>query len=86
MGATPQVESVPTSCLRQSHGFAGSFDLLFQSQGSRQIVLRAGVIRFEADGCLKLSDRLVNLALVEEDDSEVVVGVGVYPGLRRMAA
>ncbi len=36
-----------------------------------------GVIRFEADGFLELADGLVDPALLEEGDAEVVVGVGV---------
>jgi len=39
--------------------------------------LCVGIIRFETDGFLKLADRLVGLALVEEDNAEVVVGFGV---------
>ena len=39
--------------------------------------MRIGVIRFEADGFLKLADRLVNPAFLVEGDAKVVVGLGV---------
>ena len=36
-----------------------------------------GVIRFQADGFLKLDDRLVDSAFLEEGDAKVVVSLGV---------
>jgi hypothetical protein len=46
-------------------------------QGSRQIVSRVGVILFEADGFLKLSDGCVNLILLRKTDTKIVVSLGI---------
>ena len=51
--------------------------LALQFQSLRQISLRIGTIRFEADRFLKLADRFVDSALVEEDHAEVIVGPGI---------
>ena len=42
-------------------------------EGDAEIVVGIGIIRFQADGFLKLADGLVNLALLDEGDAEVVV-------------
>jgi len=41
------------------------------------VILCVGVIRFQTEGFLVLADRPVNLALLAEGATEVVVGVGV---------
>jgi len=46
-------------------------------EGDAQVVMGLGVIRFEANGFLKLADRVVGLEFVEEGSAEIVVGLSV---------
>ncbi len=46
-------------------------------QCASQVVVGLGVIRFQAEGFLELTDRLVYLAVLAQGGAEVVVGLGV---------
>jgi hypothetical protein len=51
--------------------------ICFYCQSFRQIALRSDVVRSEADGSLKLVNRLVNSTLFEKSNAKIDVCVGV---------